>query len=45
MSPITHPDDIFELVAQHIDVSEARRAHMNPTTWQALDRPKRRSIA
>jgi pimeloyl-ACP methyl ester carboxylesterase len=45
MSPITHPDAVSDLVAQHIDITEARRAHMNPTTWQAAARPKRRSIA
>ncbi|HZI41142.1 MAG TPA: alpha/beta hydrolase [Gemmatimonadaceae bacterium] len=45
MSPLTHPEAISELVTQHIESSEARLGRMKPTTWQAEQKAKRRSIA
>jgi lipase len=45
LSPLTHPDEVAALVAKHIDLTEARVSHLQPTTWQQLQRPKRRSIA
>jgi pimeloyl-ACP methyl ester carboxylesterase len=45
MSPLTHPEAVSSLIAQHIEHVEARAGRMKPTTWQAESRPKRRSIA
>jgi lipase len=45
LSPLTHPDEVSALVAQHIEYAEAQVGHMRPTTWQAESRPRRRSIA
>ena len=47
MSPLTHPKEVAALVAKHIDITEARVSHLQPTTWQQQKeaRPRRRSIA
>jgi len=46
MSPLTHPEPVSRLIAEHIEHVEARIGRMKPTTWQATGaRPKRRSIA